>query len=92
MLKCNKKRSFSMKKICILLLVLSLITPITTACVKKQKPSMVQSQRRFAKYVEAQNKAGGTVDLSEGPRQNYDADFGPQSINFDVKIVDPYKY
>ncbi|MBR1775829.1 hypothetical protein IJ750_01980 [bacterium] len=54
---------------------------------------MVQSQRRFAKYVEPQSgntNATGTIDLSEGPRQNYDRNLGPQNINFDIKIVDPY--
>ena len=83
-----------MKKICIFLLMVFLIVSVTAACSHKQKPNMVQSQRRFEKYVVPQsNGNGGTViDLSEGPRQNYDADFGPKSVNFDVKIVDPYKY
>ena len=51
---------------------------------------MIQSKRRFAQYVETQNKSYNSIDLSEGPRQSYDANLGPQSLNFDIKIVDPY--
>ena len=80
-----------MKKFCTLLLLASFIIVGTSACTHKQKPNMVQSQRRFAKYINEQNNGSGTViDLSEGPRQNYDRNLGPQSLNFDIKIVDPY--
>ena len=52
---------------------------------------MVQSKRRFAEYVEPQGEIKkGVIDLSEGPKQNYNAQLGPQNINFDIKIVDPY--
>ena len=52
---------------------------------------MVQSQRRFAKYVEpsAQGNAD-VIDLSEGPKLKYDAKFGPNSPSFEFRIVDPY--
>ena len=55
---------------------------------------MVQSQRRFAKYVEPQKTQTNTVsiDLSEGPKLNYNQEMGPQSLDFDIKIVDPYSY
>lgn len=80
-----------MKKICALLLLASFIIVGTSACTKKPKPNMVQSQRRFEKYIKDQNNESGTViDLSEGPRQNYDRNMGPQNLNFDIKIVDPY--
>ena len=81
-----------MKKICVLLLSVSIIGLITSACnADRQQESMVKSQRRFAKYLEPQKAAPeGVVDLSEGPRQNYDAYFGPKSLNFDFKIEDPY--
>lgn len=80
-----------MKKICALLLLASFIIVGTSACTKKPKPNMVQSQRRFEKYINEQNNRSGTViDLSEGPRQNYDRNMGPQNLNFDIKIVDPY--
>ena len=80
-----------MKKICIFLLMLSFVTACTSACSQKQKPNMVQSKRRFAKYVETHQVQGGSVvDLSEGPKLNYDSNFGPTNPNFEIKIVDPY--
>ena len=80
-----------MRKICILLLMLSLICVFVSACSKKPKPNMVQSQRRFAKYIEhGNNGAGGVIDLSEGPKLRYDANLGPSNPNFEIKIVDPY--
>ena len=82
-----------MKKFLAFLFILSFVSVCTTACsnVKKEKPNMIQSKRRFAEYVEPQQqKDPNTIDLSEGPRQNYNAKFGPKNLEFDIKIVDPY--
>ena len=82
-----------MKKICIFLLMMSLFSCFVSACApKKPKANMIQSQRRFAKYVEPQTRgtSPASIDLSEGPKLRYDATFGPNNINFDIKIVDPY--
>ena len=82
-----------MKKVLTFLVMLSFVCVCTTACTNqgKQKPNMIQSKRRFAEYVEPQTqKDPNRIDLSEGPRQNYDAKFGPKSLDFDIKIVDPY--
>ncbi len=81
-----------MKKALIFLIMFSMVCVCTTACTKQQKPkkNMVQAQRRFAKYLEKQQGNPNAIDLSEGPRQNYNAKFGPKNIEFDVKIVDPY--
>ena len=84
-----------MKKLYALILLLALITINTTACSHQTKPkaNLIQSKRRFAEYIEPQTqKDPGTIDLSEGPRLNYDRNLGPKSLNFDIKIVDPYKY
>lgn len=78
-----------MKKFCIFLLMLSFICVFTTACTHRQKNSMVQAKRRFAQYIEPDNTSG-RVDLSEGPKLNYDAKVGPQNPSFEFKIVDPY--
>ncbi len=52
---------------------------------------MVNAPRRLGKYIQTQEeKPGGTVDLSEGPKLKYDAYFGPKALNFDFKIEDPY--
>ena len=74
-------------------MILSMVSMLFfSACtIKEQKSTMVQAKRRFAKYVEPQkNKDARSVDLSEGPRLRYDADFGPKTPNFDIKIVNPY--
>ena len=51
----------------------------------------------LAKRVDEENEfgqthevKGGTIDLSEGPKLRYDAKFGPQDLNFDIKIINPY--
>lgn len=84
-----------MKKICIFFILLSFVCITTSACAPhKQKQNMIQSQRRFAKYIEpqaAQTKSV-SIDLSEGPKLDYRRNLGPQDINFDIKIVDPYSY
>ena len=88
-------RGISMQKILVFVLILSLTSILSTACSKqhKPKPNMIQAQRRFAKYVEYQGQsAPNTIDLSEGPRQNYDRNFEPRNLEFDIKVVDPYKY
>ena len=80
-----------MKKILIFLIMFSMISACTTACTNKQKPNMIQSKRRFAEYLEPQQqKDPNRIDLSEGPRQNYNAKFGPKNLDFDIKIVNPY--
>ena len=81
-----------MKKIFVLFVLIVFIIANTTACAnKKGSSNMIQSKRRFAEYVEPQNKTTpGTIDLSEGPKLNYEKKFGPKNLNFDIKIVDPY--
>ncbi len=81
-----------MKKICYVLILSMFSTLFFSACtLKQQKSTMVQAKRRFARYVEPQKQSNvGSVDLSEGPKLKYDADFGPKTPNFDIKIVNPY--
>lgn len=53
-----------------------------------QPKSPIKYERKLEKYF---NKPqGGTIDLSEGPKLRYDANFGPRDLNFDVKIINPY--
>ncbi len=84
-----------MKKICFFFILLSFVCITTCACApRKPKQNMIQSQRRFAKYIEPQKMQTktGSIDLSEGPKLNYNREMGPQSLDFDIKIVDPYSY
>jgi len=81
-----------MKKTVIFLIILSLVSVFTTACTNQRKPkqNMVQAQRRFAKYLDSEQKNPNAIDLSEGPKQHYNADFGPSNPEFDIKIINPY--
>ncbi len=82
-----------MKKFCALIILMLICTFFfSSGCYIKPKASMVQATRRFAQYTEQseQKPSNGMIDLSEGPKTNYNADFGPQKLNFDIKIVDPY--
>ena len=82
-----------MKKALVFLIMFSFVSICTTACTNQHKPkqNMVQApQRRFAKYLGEQQQNPNAIDLSEGPKQNYNAKFGPKNIEFDIKIVDPY--
>ena len=80
-----------MKKICGLIIFATIMSLCLSACDTKPQASMVQAQRRFAKYVEPQkNTEGRVIDLSEGPKLRYDANFGPKSPEFDIKITNPY--
>ena len=52
---------------------------------------MVKAKRRFQQYVESpKTQQKGIIDLSEGPKLRYDANFGPKNPNFDFKIKNPY--
>ena len=75
--------------------MLSFIVSCLTACApQRQKPNMIQSKRKFEKYMvpSTQNNNGNSIDLSEGPKTNYGGHLGPQDLNFDIKIVDPYSF
>ena len=62
-----------------------------SACGVKQDAPMIKSKRRFEKYMEPLEKQNeNVVDLSDGPRLRYEANFGPKNPSFDFKIVNPY--
>lgn len=67
-----------------------------TACKKRPKQQTINYQRKLEKYLPAENTSqktqGGRVDLSEGPKLRYEANFGPREVNFDVKVVNPYNF
>ena len=82
-----------MKKVFVFFVMLFFISVCTTACTSNSasKPNLIQSKRRFAEYIEpSQQKDPNMIDLSEGPKQNYNAKFGPKNLDFDIKIIDPY--
>ncbi len=80
-----------MKKICVLILCFSITSLLLSACSSKQPTTMIKTKRRFQQYVEPpKNEQKGIIDLSEGPKLKYNADFGPKNPNFDFKIKNPY--
>lgn len=80
-----------MKKICVFIICLSITSLLLSACGSKQPATMVKAKRRFQQYVEPpKTQQKGIIDLSEGPKLRYDADFGPKNPNFDFKIKNPY--
>lgn len=80
-----------MKKVCVLVLCLSITSLLLSACNSKQPATMVKAKRRFQQYIEPPKaQHNGIVDLSEGPKLKYNADFGPKNPNFDFKIKNPY--
>ena len=66
---------------------------LMTGC-KVKKSSTINYQRRLAQYLPSDNKntnnVGGFIDLSEGPKLQYEGHLGPKDLDFDVKIKNPY--
>lgn len=80
-----------MKNICLFIVCAVFVTFACSACNIQQSGSMIKSKRRFEKYLEPQKDSqSGMVDLSEGPRLKYDMNIGPNTPNFDIKIINPY--
>ena len=83
-----------MKKYVFVAVCLVFAVLFLTACkVKKNTQQTINYQRKFSQYMpseEPKKSAVGIIDLSEGPKTRYDANFGPNDVNFDIKIVTPY--
>jgi len=84
-----------MKKIIFVLVCFVLANVFLTGCVVKKDNQTIKYQRRLQNYLPdetSKQKQMVTIDLSEGPKMKYDANLGPQDLNFDIKIKNPYKY
>lgn len=82
-----------MKKYCPLVICLLASSILLSACTTVPE-SPIKYQRKLEKYLQPasdeQRAQGGTIDLSEGPKLNYNSKFGPRELSFDIKIIDPY--
>ena len=78
-----------MKKYGLFVVYLLISAVFLTACTTKPD-SPINYERKLGKYFENEENIGGVVDLSEGPKLKYNANFGPSDVNFDFKIVNPY--
>ena len=81
-----------MKRYLLLLVCLLVSSLLLSACTSMSANSTIKYERKLGKYFEStENKPqGGVIDLSEGPKLNYDARLGPNDLNFDFKIENPY--
>lgn len=82
-----------MKKFFLLIVCFSVSTTLLCACSVKQKAPTINYKRKLEKYFPSDNQAkpaNNMIDLSEGPKLRYDANFGPRDLNFDIKIINPY--
>ena len=82
-----------MKKFVFVLACVLVANMFLTACTM-HKTQTINYNRRLQKYLPAetskQRPTGVTVDLSEGPRLKYEGNLGPNDLNFDIKIKNPY--
>lgn len=79
-----------MKRIGLVIVCLLASCVLLSACNTAPK-SPINYERKLGKYFESESSpVAGTVDLSEGPKLRYNANFGPKDLNFDIKIVNPY--
>jgi hypothetical protein len=78
-----------MKKYAFLVVCLLIMAVFLSACTTQPK-SPIKYERKLGKYFEPEEKPVGTIDLSDGPKLKYNANFGPKDLNFDIKIVNPY--
>lgn len=82
-----------MKKLALLLVCLTMANLLLTGCAVKSKKQTIDYKRKFSQYLPSDNKSVSNtkaIDLSEGPKQNYNYNLGPNDLNFDIKIVNPY--
>ena len=81
-----------MKKYSLLIVCLLLSSFLLSAC-NTAPNSPIKYERKLGKYFESDDNnksSGGVIDLSEGPKLRYNANFGPRDLNFDIKIINPY--
>lgn len=88
----NLCEALIMEKYCLFILCMLVSCMLLSGCdIKQQTNSPIKYQRRLEKYLPSENKnEAKMIDLSEGPKTKYDARFGPNDLNFDVKINTRY--
>ena len=79
-----------MKKFCLIFVCLVIPAIFLSACTIDNGEETIKYKRKLEKYFPSEQKSGGAIDLSDGPKLRYDASFGPRDLNFDIKIVNPY--
>ncbi|MCQ2743882.1 MAG: hypothetical protein MJ230_03680 [bacterium] len=78
-----------MKNFAFVLVFLTIASILLCSCSFKNKTQTINYQGRLKKYIQ-QSSDIKKIDLSEGPKLRYEANFGPNDLNFDIKIKNPY--
>lgn len=73
-----------MKQLILLIFLCFSATAILTGCTNKQPQNVINYERKFdtIKKQTQQEPTYGVIDLSDGNKVNYDAQFGP---SFDIQ-------
>ena len=80
-----------MEKYCLYIVCLLCSCLLFSGCNIQQSKSPINYQRRLEKYLPSETvKSPKTIDLSEGPKTKYEANFGPKDLNFDIKLDTKY--
>ena len=83
-----------MKKVIFVLICFVLANVFLVGCTLKKDNVTIKYQRKLQKYLPAdttpEKRTVKTIDLSEGQKTKYDAKLGPQDLDFDIRIKDPY--
>jgi predicted component of type VI protein secretion system len=79
-----------MKKNVFFVVCLLICCVLLSACTPQQSKSPIKYKRKLETYLPNEEHKLNTIDLSEGPKLKYNANFGPKDLNFDIKIINPY--
>ena len=85
-----------MKKTIFVLFCFVLANVFLTGCAVKSNTQTIKYHRKLQNYLPSSvpsttnQKPTGVIDLSEGPKTQYDKHLGPGELNFDIKIKNPY--
>lgn len=82
-----------MKNFAYLLVCLTIAGILLSGCALKNKTQTINYQGRLRKYLPSDSSSTsrvGSIDLSEGPKLKYEANLGPNDLNFDITIKNPY--
>lgn len=84
-----------MKKALIVFLCLGIVVScvLFSGCSVKSSKQTINYKRRLQNYIPAETsvqRPTGTIDLSDGQKLKYDRTLGPNDLNFDITIKNPY--
>ena len=85
-----------MKKYLFVSISLVAFALLICGCSVKKNVQTINYQSKLKQYLpndtvkEKTNTSTNIIDLSDGRKVRYDARFGPNDVNFDFKVKNPY--